>query len=64
MHTGFWWGKREGKKPLGRSRRRWEDNSRMDPKKVGWGGMHWIELTQDRGRWRALVEAAVNFRMA
>jgi hypothetical protein len=33
-------------------------------KKVGWGGMHWIELTQDRGRWRALVEAAMNFRMA
>jgi hypothetical protein len=36
----------------------------MDPQKVGWGGMHWIELAQDRDRWRALVEAAMNIRVA
>ena len=64
MYTGFWWGKREGKKPIGRSRCIWEDNSRMDPQKVGWGGTDWIELTQDKDRWRALVEAALHNRTA
>jgi len=57
-------GKSEGKKPIGRCRRRWEDNSRMDPQKVGWGDMEWIELTRDKDRWRALVEAALHIRMA
>jgi hypothetical protein len=41
-------GKPEGKRPLGRPRRRWEDNSRMDLREIGWGGMDWIDLTQDR----------------
>ena len=44
-------GKHEGKKPLGRSRRRWEDNIKMDLQEVGYGGMDWIELVQDRDRW-------------
>ena len=57
-------GKSEGKKPIGRCRRRWEDNSGMDPQKVGWGDMEWIELTRDKDRWRALVEAALHIRMA
>jgi len=47
-------GKPEGKRPLGRPRRRWEDNITMDLQEVGCGRMDWIELAQDRDRWRAL----------
>jgi len=50
-------GKPEGEKPLGRIRRRWEDNIKMDLQEMGCGGMDWIELTQDRDMWRALVNA-------
>jgi hypothetical protein len=45
-------GKPEGERPLGRSRRRWEDNSKMDLQEVGYGSMGWIDLVQDRDRWR------------
>jgi hypothetical protein len=54
-------GRPEGRRPLGRPRRRWEDNIKMDLREVGWGGMNWIELAQDRDRWRALVNAVMNF---
>jgi len=47
-------GKPEGKRPLGRPRRRWKDNIKMDHQEIGFGGMGWIELAQDRDRWRAL----------
>jgi len=47
---GSWWGKPEGKRPLGRPRRRWEDNIKMDLQEVGCGGMDWIELAHDRNR--------------
>jgi len=60
VYTRFWWGKPEGKRPLGRPRRRCADNIKMDLKKVGCGGMDWIELAQDRDRWRALVNAVMN----
>jgi len=50
-------GKPEGKKPLGRPRRRWEDNIKMDLQEVGCGCMDWIELAQDRNRWRTRVTA-------
>jgi hypothetical protein len=50
-------GKPEGKRPLGRPRRRWEDNIKMDLQDVGCGGMDWVELAQDRDRCRALVNA-------
>jgi hypothetical protein len=50
----------EGKRPLGRSRRRWEENIKMDLQEVGCGGMDWIELAQNRDRWRALVNAVMN----
>jgi hypothetical protein len=62
VHTGFWWGKPDGKKPLGRHRRRWEDNIKMDLREVGWE-MGWIELAQDRDRWRAHVNAVMNLRV-
>jgi hypothetical protein len=56
-------GKPEGKRPMGISRCRWEDNIRMDLQDVGCGVMDWIELAQDRGRWRAIVNAVINLRV-
>jgi hypothetical protein len=51
------------KRPLGRPRRRWEDNSKMDLQEVGGGGGDWMELAQDRDRWRALVGTVRDFRV-
>ena len=56
-------GKPEGKRQLWRPRRRWEDNIKMNIQKVGCGSMDWIELTQDRDRWRALLNAVMNLRV-
>jgi len=56
-------GKPKGKKPLGRPRRRWEDDIKMDLQEVGCGGMDWNELAQDRDRWRALVNVVVKLRV-
>ena len=56
-------GKPEGKSPLGRTWRRWEDNIRMEHQEVGCGGMDWIELAKDRDRWRALANAVMNLRI-
>jgi len=55
--------KLEGNRPLGRSRRRWEDNNKMDLQEVGCGAMDWIELAQGRERCRALVNVVMNFRV-
>jgi hypothetical protein len=55
-------GKPEGKRPLGRPRRRWEDGIRMDLREIGLGGVDWLRLAQDRNRWRAVVSAVVNIR--
>jgi hypothetical protein len=56
-------GKPERKRPLGRSWRRWEDNIKADLQEVGCGGMDWIELAQDRDRWRVLVNAVMNLQV-
>jgi hypothetical protein len=56
-------GKAEGKRPLGRPRRRWVDNIKMDLLERGWGGVDWIGLSQDRDKWRALVNAVMNLRI-
>jgi hypothetical protein len=56
-------GKPEGKRPLERPRRRWEDGIRMDLREIGWGSVEWIHLAQDRDRWRALVNTVMNFRV-
>ena len=53
----------EGKRPMGRPRRRWVDNIRMDLQEVGCGYMDWIGLAQDRDRWRTLVSGVMNFRV-
>jgi hypothetical protein len=53
-------GRQEGKRPLGRPRRRWVDNIRVDLGEVGWGDVDWICLVQDRNRWRALVNSVLN----
>jgi hypothetical protein len=59
----FLMGKPEGQRPLGRPTRRWEDNIKMDVQKVGYEGVDWIELGQDRDRWRALVNTVMNLRV-
>jgi hypothetical protein len=56
-------GKPKGKRPLGRSRRRWEDGIKMDLRETGWVGMEWIHLAQDRDRWRAVVNTVMNLRV-
>ena len=56
-------GKCEGKRPLVRPRRRWENNIKMDLQEVGCRGMNWTDLAQDRERWRALVNAVINLRV-
>jgi hypothetical protein len=56
-------GRPEGRRPLGRPRRRWEDNIKMDLGKIGFGDVDWIHLAQDRDRWRALVNTVMNLRV-
>jgi hypothetical protein len=56
-------GKPEGKRPLERPRRRWDDGIRTDLREIGWGGVEWIHLAQDRDCWRAVVNAVMNPRV-
>jgi hypothetical protein len=56
-------GKPEGKSPLGRPRRRWVANIKTDLLEIGWGGVDWIGLAQDRNKWRALVNSVMNLRV-
>jgi hypothetical protein len=55
--------KPEGKRPLGRPRRRWVDNIKMNLREIGWDGRDWIELAQDRDHWRGLVNTVMNLRV-
>jgi hypothetical protein len=63
--TAYWIlvGKPEGKRPLGRPRRRWVDNIKMGLTEIGWDGVDWMELAQDRDQWRALVNTVMNLRV-
>jgi hypothetical protein len=56
-------GKPEGKRSLGRPRHRWVDNIKIDLREIGWAGMDWIDLTQDRDHWRTLVNMVMNLRV-
>jgi hypothetical protein len=56
-------GKPEGKRPLGRPNRTWLDNIKIDLREIGWDGMDWIDLVQDRDRWRTLVNTVMNLRV-
>jgi hypothetical protein len=56
-------GKPEGRTPLGRPRHRWVDNIEMDLREIGWDGVDWIGLAQDRDKWRALVNAVMNVQV-
>jgi hypothetical protein len=53
-------GKPEEKRPRGRTRRRWGDNIKIDLREIGWGGMDWIDLVQDKDQWRAVVNTVMN----
>jgi hypothetical protein len=53
----------EGKRPLGRPRSRWNDGIRIDLTEIGWGGVDWIRVAQDRDRWRAVVSVVMNLRI-
>jgi hypothetical protein len=57
-------GKPEGKRPLGRSRRRWVDGVKMGLREIGWDGMDWIDLAQDGDQWRALVNTVMKLRVS
>jgi hypothetical protein len=57
-------GKPEGKRPLGRPRRRWVDNIKMELLEIGWGGVDWIGLAQDRDQWKAILNAVMNLRVS
>jgi hypothetical protein len=56
--------KPERKRPLGRPRRRWVNNIKMDLTEIGWGGIDWIDLAQDRVQWRAIVSTVMNLRVS
>jgi hypothetical protein len=58
-----WVGKPEGRRPFGRPRRRWVDNIKMDAREIGWDDIDWINLTQDRDQWMALVTTVMKLRV-
>jgi hypothetical protein len=62
MHIGYWW-ECQGKRPLGRPGRRWVDNIKMDHGEIGWDGMDWIDLVQNRDQWMALVNTVMNLQV-
>jgi hypothetical protein len=63
MHIRCWGGKPEGKRPLGRPRRRWVDSIKVDVREIGWDRVDCIDMAQDRDQWRALVNTVLNHRV-
>lgn len=63
MHTGYWWGKPEGKNPLGRSRCRWKDSIKMEIQEMERGVVDRTDLAQGKDKWRALLNAVINLRV-
>jgi hypothetical protein len=59
----YWWESEKQKRPLGRPKRRWVDNIKMDLREIGWDGVIWIDMAQDRDQWRAVVNRVLNFRV-
>jgi hypothetical protein len=62
MRIGYWW-ENQKERPLGRPRRMWVNNIKTDLREIGWDGGDWIELTQDRDQWRALVNTVMNLQV-
>jgi hypothetical protein len=63
MRIGYWNESLKGKRPIGRPRRRWADNIKMDLREVVWDGMDWIDLAEDRDQWGGLVNTVMNLRV-
>jgi hypothetical protein len=63
MHIVYWGGMPKTKRPLGRPRRKWVDNIKMDLREIGWDGIDWIDLAQNRDQCRALVNTVMNLRV-
>jgi hypothetical protein len=63
MNIGYWWERKEGKRPLGRPRCRWVDNIKMNLREIEWDGVDWIDMAQDSDQWRNLVNTVINFRV-
>ena len=64
MHTGILMQKLDRNSALGRPGHRWEDNIKTDLKSIGWGGVNWIDLAQDRNHWQAVVKTLMDFQVA
>jgi hypothetical protein len=62
MHNGYWW-ESQKERPQGRPKNRWVDNIKIDLRDIGWDATDWIDLAQDKERWKALVNAVKNFRV-
>jgi hypothetical protein len=63
MIIGHWWNIEKERPPLGRPRRRWLDNIKIDLREIKWGSMDWIDVDQDRDQWRTLVDTVLNLRV-
>jgi hypothetical protein len=63
IHIRYWCERQKLKRPLGRPRRRWVDNIKMDLREIGWDDMNWIDLAEDGDQWRALVNTVMNLQV-
>jgi hypothetical protein len=63
MHIEYWWESQNGKRPQGRPKCRWVDNNKIDLREIGWEGINWIDLAEDRDQWRAFVNIVMHLRV-